>query len=329
MTRQIVFEDLGKVAVRAAPAPCAPRHGEVLLRPAFVGICGSDLHVLHGKHPWIRPPVVTGHEMVARVAQVAPDIHDLQPGDAVVLDPLVPCGHCRRCRSGAFNTCENAAVFGFRIPGAAQTSLVVDRKQLHRVPDHIRLEAAVLAEPLAVGVHAAAVWDDLDDVLVIGGGTIGLCVLAALKARGARRVSIVEPIASKRALALQLGACEAVTSGVIAAAPRYTACFDVVAVQNTVDLAGATVQPGGAIVMVGVSNGPLAFPIPRMQRFEITLKGSGMYLGADIDEALRLIATGAVDPAVFVSAIRPLDEAPDAYAEAACADTVKMLIRME
>ena len=182
MIRQIVFEDLGKVAVREAPAPPAPSRNEVLLRPVFVGVCGTDLHVLHGTHPWIKPPVVTGHEMVARVEQVGPGVDDLKPGDAVVLDPLVPCGRCGRCRRGSFNTCESAAVFGFRVPGAARTRLVVERKQLHRVPEHLPLDSAVLAEPLAVGVHAATLWDDLDDVLVIGGGTIGLCVLAALKA---------------------------------------------------------------------------------------------------------------------------------------------------
>ena len=140
---------------------------------------------------------------------------------------------------------------------------------------------------------------------------------------------MIEPVASKRALAVRLGASEAVAPGAVAATPRFTVCFDVVAAQATVELAGAAVQSGGAIVMVGISKGSLSVNIPRLQRFEITLKGSGMYLGADIAEALRLIATGAIDPKAFVSGIRPLEEAAAAYADAAMADNVKTLIRMD
>ncbi len=212
--------------------------------------------------------------------------------------------------------------------GAAQTSFLVSRKQLHRVPDGLPLDHAVLAEPLAVGVHAAGLWDDLEDVPVIGGGIIGLCLLAALKARGAGRVTVIGPVASKRARALRLGAAEAVAPGALAPIPRFTACFDIVAAQATADLAGAAVLSGGAVAMMGVASGPLRFDTPRMQRFEITLKGSGMYLGADIAEALRLLAAGAVDPTVFVTGIRPLDEAVAAYADAELPDNVKTLIRM-
>ncbi len=326
--RQVAFEALGRVAVRDAPAPAAPGPGEVLLLPAFVGICGTDLHVLHGKHPWVRPPLVTGHEVAATVAAVGPGVEDLAPGEAVVLDPLVPCGHCRRCTRGAFNTCEDARVIGFRLPGAAQTRLVVPRRQLHRVPAGLTLEHAVLAEPLAVGVHAASLWDDLEEVLVIGGGTIGLCVLAALRARGAGRITVVEPVASKRAAALRLGAAEAVPPGTVPAAPRFTACFDVVAAPATADLAAAAALPGGVVVMVGVSPGPLAFNVPRMQRFEITLKGSGMYLGVDIEAALRLLGEGVVDPAAFVTATHPLEAAVAAYADAERPDSIKVLLRM-
>ena len=328
MIRQIAFESLGRVAVHEAPPPPEPGEGDVLLRPGYIGICGTDLHVLHGKHPWVQPPLVTGHEMAGIVERIGPGVDDLAPGDAVVLDPLVPCGHCRRCRRGSFNTCENAKVIGFRLPGAAQTALIAPRRQLHRVPAGLSLQRAVLAEPLAVGVHAATLWRDLEDVLVIGGGTIGLCVLAALKARGAAQVTVIEPVASKRALALRLGATEAAAPSLIEPKPRFTATFDVVATQPTLDLAGAATLSGGAIVVVGVAPGSMALPLPRMQRFEIALRGSGMYLGHDIEEALRLLAVDAVDADAFITGIRILDEAAAAYAEAERPDSVKTLIRM-
>ena len=329
VNRQIVFERLGQVGVHDAPAPRALGPDEVLVRPAFIGVCGTDLHVLHGKHPWVKPPLVTGHEMAGVVEHAGHGGPGLQGGDLVVLDPLVPCGGCRRCQRGAFNTCENAKVIGFRLPGAAQTAFVTRRQQLHRVPAGLDLRRAVLAEPLAVGVHASTLWDDLAEVLVIGGGAIGLCVLAALKARGAGSVTVVEPVAAKRELALRLGAAEAVAPGAVGPVPRFTATFDVVAAQPTLDLAGAATLSGGAVVVVGVAPGAMAVPLPRMQRFEVTLKGSGMYLGRDIEEALRLLATGAVDAGAFITGCHGLDDAAGAYAAAAQPGSVKTLIRMD
>lgn len=327
--RQIVFEALGRVAVHDAAAPAEIGPGEVLVSPAYLGVCGSDLHVLHGKHPWVRPPLVTGHEMAGTVDRVGPGLDELRPGQAVVLNPLVPCCVCRRCLRGSFNTCENANVIGFRLPGAGQTSMVVARRQLHPVPAGLPLQHAVLAEPLAVGVHAAALGDDLEEVLVIGGGTIGLCVLAALRARGAGRVTVIEPVASKRALALRLGAADAVPPGAIEPRPRFTAGYNVVAAQPTLDLVGSATLSGGMIIIVGVPPGPMSLPLTRMQRFEVTLKGSGMYLGADIEAALHLLSAGWVDAAAFVTGTHTLNAAPSAYAAAEQPDSVKTLIRME
>jgi threonine dehydrogenase-like Zn-dependent dehydrogenase len=138
------------------------------------------------------------------------------------------------------------------------------------------LDNACLIEPLTVGVHVAALYDDLEDVLVVGGGTIGLCVLLALRARGAGRVSLVEPIAFKRDLAKRLAAAEVFSPEQVHVTPRYTACFDCVGGQKTFDIASACALSGGCVVVVGVSSGPISVPMPRMQRFEIRMQGSGM-----------------------------------------------------
>ena len=326
--REIVFNDLNSVAVETAEDPGEPGPGQALIAPAFLGICGSDLHVLHGRHPWIRPPLVTGHETAAIVERVGPGVTRVAAGDHVVVDPLVPCGVCRRCRRGSFNTCESAQVIGFRLPGVARTRLVIGEAQLHRVPEDLALQHACLVEPLTVGVHAASLWDDLEDVLVIGGGTIGLCVLLALRARGAERVSVVEPVASKRALAARLGAARTLAPDEAEATPRHTACFDCVAAQGTMDLACGAALSGGAVITVGVPAGALRLPLPRMQRFEIRLLGSGMYVGADIETAIELLAKGRLDAASLITSVRPLAEAVDAYAEAQAPDSVKVLVEM-
>jgi len=326
--RQIAFEALNKVVVRTVEVPLQPGPEEVVLASAYLGICGSDLHVLHGRHPWTKPPVVTGHELAAVVEKVGPGVHSFVPGDHVVLNPLFTCGTCRRCRMGSFNTCESAKVTGYRLPGVAQTKLVMSTRQLHRVPKELSLDKACLVEPLTVGIHASSLFDDLEDVLVIGGGPIGLCVLLGLRARGAARVTVVEPIAFKRDLAKRLGAADVLSPDQVQVTPNYTACFECVGGQSTMNVACGCVLSGGCVVVVGISSGPISVPLPRMQRFEIRMQGSGMYLPKDIDRAIQLIASGQVDVAPLISLVRPLEEAPEAYVAAQSAESVKVLVRM-
>jgi threonine dehydrogenase-like Zn-dependent dehydrogenase len=329
MIRRIKFASLGDVVVESAPSPSRELGSDqVLIAPEIVGVCGSDLHVLHGNHPWIKPPVITGHEVAGRVIQVGRSVTDLAVGDGVVINPLLPCLHCARCRAGSFNTCEAAKVLGFRLPGAAQTEYVLPRAQLHKVPDGLALRDAVLAEPLAVGIRAAQRWNALDEVLVIGAGTIGLCVLAALRARGAGRITVLEPVASKRTFAVRHGADAALPFDALEPTPHYTACFDCVASQATIDLACSVALPAGAIIIVGVAGAARSFNLPRLQRFEIALLGTAMYLAADIDRALGMLANGTFHAPDYVTSLGRLANAPAAYAQAMRPDSIKALIAM-
>ncbi len=325
--RAIQFTGLGEVAVRDAPPPGSPAPDEVIVAAEFLGICGSDLHVLHGHHPWVKPPLITGHELVAKIAEAGP-ASGFVPGERVVLNPLVSCGICRACHAARPNHCESAKVIGFRLDGAGRTRFTVKAKQLHRVPPALDPRLAALAEPLAVGLHAAGRADDLDHVLIIGGGAIGLCLLLGLRRADAGEITIAEPVGSKRALALSLGAQRAILPGEIGEAPAYTAVFDCVAAQATLDAACRVTFGGGTIVVVGVAGEARRFPLPRLQRFEINLRGSGMYVGGDIDAMIAALADHSIDPAPLISAIRPLDAAPDAYREARQPDRVKVLIDM-
>lgn len=323
--RAIAFPALGEVALVDRPEPDAPQADEVLVESTWLGICGSDLHVLHGRHPFIRPPVITGHEWAGKVLAAGPDAA-FAAGERVVINPLVTCGTCRACRAGRFNHCEQAKVMGFRMPGTSQTRFLTTARQLHRLPAELDGGLSTLAEPIAVGIHAAARASDLENVQVIGGGTIGLCVLLALKAAGAGAITVVEPREKKRALARRLGAVDAIAPEAMGETARYTAVFDCVANQTTLDAACRQCIGGGTVVVVGVADAARQFPLPRLQRFEIDLVGSGMYLPADIDQAIRALADGSIDAAPLISGVRPLDAAPAAYQEATQPDTVKILI---
>jgi 2-desacetyl-2-hydroxyethyl bacteriochlorophyllide A dehydrogenase len=326
--RAIEFPALGAVAVTEAPFPPPPGPDEVLLQSDYLGICGSDLHVLHGRHPWIRPPIVTGHECVATVLDAGTASGRFGPGARVVVNPLVTCGHCRACRAGRPNHCEAAKVMGFRLPGVGRTRLVLPARQLHLVPAALDPAIAALAEPLAVGIHAASRAADRESVMVIGGGTIGLCVLLGVMMRGAGAVSVIEPVASKRAMALRLGARDATPPEAMAREAEYTAVFDCVATQATLDAACNATVGGGTVVVVGVADAARQLPLPRLQRFEIDLIGSGMYAPADIDRAIVALAEGRIDAAALITGIRPIDRAPAAYHEAMQPDSIKVLIEM-
>ncbi len=328
---QIAFTGIGEVEVTRGAVDPALGAGQVLVATSRVGICGSDLAVLTGHHPWTRPPVITGHEVAGRVLETGPGVRRVAAGDQVVLNPLRTCGECPRCRAGVVNQCEQGAVRGYRLPGAAVTRLVTDEAELHTVPAGVPAELACLAEPLAAAWHAATRVDvpgGLDEVAVIGCGSIGQLLLAALRHRGAGRVTVIEPEPGKRRLAAAQGADETAPPGMLPGTRRFSTVFDCVSRPDTLNWAVGATRPGGANVTVGVPPAPVAMPVPRMQRFEITQLGSGLYTPEDVDAAVHLIGSAAVDVGTLVTDVYPLDQAARAYARAQDPDSVKVMVAM-
>lgn len=325
MIRQVVLGTDGAVHVETADAPEPAGPGDVLLAPVRLGICGSDVHVLEKRHPFIAPPVVAGHEGVARVVATGKDVTSCEPGDLVVVNPLITCGACDACRTGPANRCPNAKVLGFALPGLAQDRVVLDQRYCHRVPGGLDAGTAVLTEPLAVGWHAVSrVRHDLGRVLIIGGGPVGLSVLSAVMTRGADHVTLVEPVASKRELAERLGADHVITPEETPA-PVDTA-FDCVASAGTLATTGAATVPGGTLVCVGVPPGDTALPLARLQRWEIDVLGTGLYVGADIDAVLGNLAAGAPLVRELITAAYPVERAADAFAATRDPDQIKVTL---
>lgn len=333
MTRidEVRFTRIGEVEVASVDEELAPGRGEALIAPERIGICGSDMHVLHGKHPFVKPPLVTGHEAVATVLAVGDGAPADLVGRRVLVNPLVaPTGRGDDWR-GAINIQEDARVMGFKLPGLARTRAVVPTAQLHLVPEGMNATVAVLAEPVAAGIHAAKrPRGRLEDVLIIGGGPIGLSVLLGARREGAARVTLVEPVASKRELARALGADAVFDPADADLAPRrFTTVFDCVAAPATLAQAVDVTRGGGAVVVMGVPGAAAVdLPLPRMQRFEIDLLGSGMYTGADIDDAIAYLA-GAPEPASrLVTAVVPIQDAADAYRAVGDPDNVKVVLSL-
>lgn len=329
LVNEIRFPEIGSVEVASVPESPAPGAGEVLLAPSWIGICGSDLHVFHGRHPFVKPPVVTGHEVSARVLATADGVTGLPAGQRVLVNPLAHCGRCAACRRGALNSCEDAKVHGFKLPGLARTRVTVPASRLHPIPEHVPADLACLAEPLATAVHAVDRAGDLDELLIVGGGPIGQCVLLAARAAGAERVVLVEPVPAKRELARRLGADRAIDPAELPDGRRFTAVLDCVAGPETLRKAVDVTAGGGRVVTVGVPGEQAPrLPLPRMQRFEIDLLGSGMYLPRDIDAAIELIAGEHVEAGPLISARYRLDDVPAAFRAAGQPETVKILIQL-
>lgn len=334
--RRVIVSEPGVVRVADDTVPTLEA-GEVLVSLRVAGVCGSDLHGLHGSHPTMRPPFYPGHEVVGVVEQLGDDVDSVTVGQLVTPEPPLPCGHCKMCSTARSNLCENLQFFGcgFREGGMADVfSVRADR--LHVIPEHFDLKMAALIEPLATPVHAVRLAGDIAGkaVAIIGCGTIGLLVLAAARARGARRIVMTDLLETKRQGALAHGADAVVDSATEDVAARVRdelgetadVVFDCVSIQPTINSAIDMVQRGGTVVLVGVPSKPVEVPVFVLQDRQVRLQGSATYLSEDYAEAIAIIAAGGVNAEGMITSTFPLERAPEAFSSAASGDQIKVLI---
>lgn len=333
--RQVVVNSTEDVRVEEVPRPGPPGPGEVVVASRLVGICGSDIHAAAGHHPFIDRPYRPGHEVVGVVTEVGPGVSDLGPGDRVVLEPSLVCGQCRRCREGRYNICENLAVVGCQTPGGMADAFTVRRDRLHKLPADMSDEVAALVEPLATPVHAVrlAGVGPGSRVAVLGAGPIGLLVLVAARHAGAEVVVVTDVMREKLGRARRLGATDALRADDPELVERATATlqgadvvFDCVARESSMAQAVELLVKGGTVVVVGVPAGPVTVPLHVVQDREIAVLGSLMYVRSDVEQAIELLASGAVPADRLITATFPLERAGEAFAAASDPQQVKVLV---
>lgn len=334
--RRARASDINVVEIVEEPTPEIAEH-EALVSMLVSGVCGSDTHALHGRHPMMPLPYYPGHEVVGIVEAVGSAVTAVAVGDRVTPEPTLPCGSCKMCTTGRSNVCDNLQFFGcgFREGGMADL-FSVDASRLHIIPAELSNEQAAIIEPLATPVHALRLAGDVagKTVVVLGCGTIGLLVLAAARHRGARAVVMTDMIESKRELALRAGA-DAVFD---ASSPELSEnvrnffgetadfVFDCVSVQSTLDSAFKMVGKGGTVVVVGVPQKPVTVPLPDIQDKQIRLQGAATYLAEDYAEATEIIRSGGVSADIIISNTFPLDQVAEAFAAATSGTEVKVLV---
>ncbi|MCM4083191.1 zinc-dependent alcohol dehydrogenase [Paractinoplanes hotanensis] len=334
MQRVIVSD--GGVSVVAAEVP-QPGPGEVLVRTAVAGVCGSDTHALAGSHPFIELPYAPGHEVCGTVEAVGPAVTAAVVGQRVTLEPFLPCWECKQCLAGRQNICERLRFFGCAHDQGGMAELfTVDQRRLHVIPDALDWATAAFIEPLGTPVHAIGLAEGVRDkaVAILGAGTIGILMAQVARAYGAKRIVMTARSAASRERALAFGADAAVD----ATAPDAVALvrealgesadvvFDCVAEQSTTDQALALVMKGGTVVVVGVPPADVSIPLPLIQDAQLRIQGSATYLPGDFTEAMRLLESGEVDVSAMVTAVHPLADAAAAFADAASGRHLKVLL---
>jgi 2-desacetyl-2-hydroxyethyl bacteriochlorophyllide A dehydrogenase len=300
------------------------RPGEVEISPAFTGICGTDLHVLHGAmDARVTCPAVLGHEMSGTVSRVGPGVTGWSDGEPVTVVPLLSDGTCPACLAGHSHICHNLNFVGIDSPGAMQQRWVVPAGTLLRLPAGLPLDVAALVEPTTVAVHSVgrAGLRAGEAVLVIGGGPVGLLVAMVARLGGAD-VRLAEVNSYRRRLAASLGikVLDPDADDVAAVVAQWTGgagvslSFEVSGAPAGIAAAVDSLAVRGRLCVVAVHPVPREMNLHRFFWRELTLVGTRLYSRPDWDRAVALIAAGHIPARELITAVVPLGSAPDAFA---------------
>jgi L-iditol 2-dehydrogenase/galactitol-1-phosphate 5-dehydrogenase len=325
--RAVAVTGKQQLSVTTTAVP-APGPGQVLVRVAYCGICGSDVprYFDGAVHAY---PQVLGHEFSGTVEAVGDEVTNLRPGDRVAVAPLVPCHDCDECRAGRPSLCPRYSFIGSRQQGALADYVVVPAGNAVPVGD-LDLRVAALIEPLTVAIHGVERVGFVpgQDAAVLGGGVIGLMSVIVLRDLGARAITVVDLNPWVLDMAVRFGATHTVQVGV----SDPVVHFDRIGAPDlVVETAGAAATrclaldvagKNGAVVFVGTPTTDLVLDphtFENILRKELTVRGSWMsysapFPGREWARAPRLLAGAAADPAAIITHEFDLDQVADGFA---------------
>ena len=329
----------GEAEVRDVPV-ARPGPGEVLLRVASCGICGSDLHAFRSDagFEWIRPPITLGHEFSGTVEEVGPDVTQVGLGERVVAVAIQGCGKCDACRAGSTQLCPDREAVGLSRDGGMAEYALMPEEHLVPVPEGLDLTVAALGEPLSVAVHAVDVRADIKPgqyVVVSGPGPIGgFCGMLA-RLRGAEvLLTGVEQDAEARLPASERAGLQTANLSEMSLEEHLRRSFGNRRPDVRIESSGSVralssaleyVRPGGTIVVVGLYAEEMSFSPTAAVRRELSLLFSYSCNYADYEGALDLLGSGALDPSPLLSTY-PLEDAPEAFEAVGGGRTVKAVL---
>jgi alcohol dehydrogenase len=328
--RAVTFMAPGQVLVQDVPEPVLSHPRDAIVRIEASGVCGSDLHIFHGRVK-IEPGFTIGHEYVGTVVETGADVCELAAGDRVLGCFQTACGRCFFCRRGLFHKCDESRTFGHgatlgSLPGTqAELALVPNAELvLRKVPAGMSDEVALFAgDVMGTGYHAV-VESGLrpgDSVAVLGLGPVGLCAVQAARAVGAARVIAVDSVPERLSMAESFGARPAPLDEDPRAAAREASegrgvdvCIDAVGDPRALELALRLTRKCGVVQAIGVYAERCEVHMGLLWIKALSLRSGHANVIGHVDAVLAMMSAGILDPSALVTHHMKLDDAPEAYA---------------
>lgn len=339
-----VMTGIMEVSIEERPIP-VPADNEVLVKVEYVGICGSDLHYYESGRIGnfiVEPPFVLGHEAGGTVVEVGSKVTHLQIGDRVAMEPGKTCGHCRHCKEGRYNLCEDVIFFATPpVDGVFQEYVAHEAGLCFKLPQQVSTMEGALIEPLAVGMHAAMQGNAHvgQTAVITGAGCIGLCTLLALRAMGVSKIIVVDVMQKRLDKALELGADEVINGKETDTVEQILRLTDGKGADLGIETAGSQITAsqlihaaakGATMVFVGYSaSGEMTLPIGMALDKELTFKTVFRYRNI-YPMAIEAVAAGRIPIKEIVTDYFELDDVKHALDSCVQnkADIVKGIIRV-
>jgi len=332
--KSIVYRSAQDVSFEQKPVPDVGP-GEVLIKVAYVGVCGSDMNIYQGVHPRAQAPLVMGHEFSGTIEKGHPT---LAKGTPVTVYPLLSCGHCEPCLNGYAHVCNTLRLIGIDCDGGMAEYVKVPADKVLEIPKTLSLKLGAFLEPVAVGVHAVrrSGYKPGDRAVVFGAGPIGLCVASCLKYFGASKVIVVEANPYRLSVAQKLGftTIDASKEDVRAKIKDYTDgfnadfAFDCAAHPSVQTVLMDVIKVQGTAVIVGSYKKPPEVDLLKVEFKELTVIGIRVYERRDFEIATQILESEFINFDLLLSEAPP-EKAPEVFQDLLKGgNTIKMLFKM-
>ena len=339
---QQVMTTPGNIIFREVPVPEVAA-GEILVRVQMIGICGSDIHVYHGKHPFTPYPVTQGHEISADIVAIGEGVEGFHIGQKVTIEPQCYCGKCHPCTHGKYNLCEELKVMGFQTTGIASTYFACPASKVTALPDEMSFESGAMIEPLAVAVHAVRRFSEGIEgkkVAVLGAGPIGNLVAQTAKGMGAAEVMITDVSDYRLALAGRCGIDYSVNTKNVDfntamlekfGPDKADVIYDCAGNNITMNQAIRCARKGSTIILVAVFADMGTVDLAVLNDHELDLNTSMMYRHEDYVKAIELVNEGKINLVELQSKTFPFGQFKQAYEyiDANRETTMKVLVNVQ
>ena len=331
MRKMAWVESAKKLIFKESEIP-ALNANDILLKTQYSAVCGSDLHLYHDVHPFIKAPSTIGHVLSGVVAAMGSNVKGFSVGDLIAPEPILVCGECEYCLRGEYHMC-NSVSYQYRKGQAGYTDyFIVDARWAHKVPSGVDSKSAALIEPLSVAVHGVEKAGEMlgKTVTVIGSGAIGTLVAALCKEKGAAKVWIIDLNDYRLRKAEELSGATGLNSKTTDVVQAVIEATDDIGCDIVIECTGVEacaisalemVRKLGIIVQMGISSRPFTnYPYAKILSKEITLKGSQGYC-FDFEKAISLISAGRIDLTKYITDIFPYTQINEAFETVIAPDT--------